>query len=316
MSRLQPRVDLRRGVVVATTDGLRVNCDGATMDAAWLGVACPEPGQVVDVLAVGSERFVLSASPLPKPALGTVVGEPAGGLIPVNTGSTALVQALYLGEPPTLGTRVLLLWQGTTPWILPGAPSGEPSGIDTPIPQPPPSDTQPDEIIVMATQSGTWSQQQSSAGTSGGMWLEDDTVMYLLIPGPQYALSWTGCWWYGAGLDQFTGDETSYSVEFWLPAPTPALSGVGIQGTLGLLAGDEPTPTGPTWPVDQRFPVATETDWPGGWIPLTSPTILYHMAEEGTRGFGITGNSARETCFLGVSQDPMSGALRIRRNDA
>lgn len=323
-----PEVDLAAGVVVASEGGLAVNMAGTPIRPVWAGNFTPGAGQQVQVLTVSGTGLAIPAVTSPRPELATVAQATGDGAVLMrfddDPDGMSMVRALYIGDEPPAGARRVLLWQGKTPWVLPGEPSGEPlGGSDVPPPVPPPSPGR-GELFFPAVESGTWLGDISDSYR--GEWRDGSDLVCGGYYDDETGGKDIGFWFYG---DQMRGAvEGSYAgryaarwVRMWLPAPDRTKT-VNPPDYISMKVSFD-YPRKPAGRPGGYWTQATihldRWDWRAGgiWVPL-GEGFAFHLAEGRQvclQAVVDAVNPGVSMTFPGVDRDPMSGAIWIPKEN-
>lgn len=285
--------------VVATVDGTRVVVldDGTRIKPLWPPIVVAD-GDLVQVILIDQVAHVLGpVATAPRPDTGTVASAASNGLIPVTTG-TGTVQARYVGTAPAIGTLVALIWQGTTPLLMPGTavtPTPEPTP-EPDLPSTPPAPPQTGTLLVTAQGSGTW-----RTGTWG--WASSTDVLQGAWSGGQDS---RGGWWHGSAARALAG-RTITGARLRLGARTRIgnYNSPAVLHTYRTTDGARPGTdfTRVAGPHDITIPAGAGA----GWHAL--PTSWGQALVDSGGGIGLQGNPY--TGITGVGGDPESGQLAL-----
>lgn len=285
-----PEVRQVTGVVMA--DG-RVNVSGAYLDLPYPAGYIPSAGDLVSVDIVNGRGRV--TGPIirgQRPAVGTVVGPPAGGFVTLTT-TAGTIRAWYAGTAPAPGDVVFIDWQSTTPRVIstgaPSTPTEAPGAPAAPKPTPPaaPPKIQTGVLYVTALGSGGYT---SSAGWSTPRPVQGSTG----------TLVYTGAWFYGTKPRQLRG-RTVTRFAFRLPSHTTLKA-----FTVNLYRHTSNTrPSGNVSRVAGPSSVASSTS--ARWITL--PTSWGQAIVDSGGGIAIYGSPFG--ALKGITEDAASGQLRI-----
>lgn len=268
----------------------------------WLGDYSPVEGDPVMLLVSDGQAVVVGpVSTTNRPDTGTISGTPASGRVAVVVGSTTY-QARYIGTAPGSGALAMLVWQGTTPWVM-GTAAAIPapgSSLTNGDPTAPPSSTQ-GTLYVAAVDSGSW-RSIDAWGTPSSRPLSTRAVVQYTYTGSN---PYSGAWFYGLQAAQLAG-ATIASVSIRVPSRlaigsyNSSLSAhLYLHTSSGKPTGDVSRTAGPS-----DTTITSASTWAPTWVALPlgwAPTLV------AGGGVGIFG--ASYLGLNGLDADPASGQL-------
>lgn len=285
---------------VTTTDaGARVVVldDGTRLTPLWPSATVIYDGDRVQVILIDGVAHVIGpVVPAPRPVSGTIAGGASSGTVPVAVpGGT--VQARYTGTAPAIGTLVALIWNGTTPLLLPGVLAPIPTDPQPapPAPAPPPSSAESGTLLVAAAGSGTW-----RTGSWG--WASSTDVVQ---GGSPYASQDSrGGMWYGDAPRVLAG-RTITGFRIRLGARL-RIGSYNSAATLHLYrTADSSRPGADFSRTAGPHDVTIGPNAPADWVALP-PSFGQSIVDAGG-GIGISGSPYAG--FVGVGGDPAAGQL-------
>ncbi|GAA3330673.1 hypothetical protein HP467_07195 [Curtobacterium albidum] len=261
--------------VSASATGCEVDVGNGRVPARFGTGYLPEVNETVNVLFIDDDVFVMGPTTTKAPR-GTVVSV-AASLVTLDT-DYGPVTAPYGGDPPATGQVMALRWHGG-PFAMGVASTTPPAPVP---PEPPAASTTPHVDTFQAIDAGSfnrygWQQAQ--------VWASD---------------SYQGAWFYGTKIpDTIPASASIQKVEIYL-SPTQ----IRFAPPNFALHAHPTKPGGaPTYGVEQAVGAAE------GW--LTLPTQWGDYLKAGGGSFGVGVDHGGYSIFRSLSQDGMSGALRI-----
>lgn len=274
-----PRVLVRRGVFAGITDGVAlVDMGDSRFACDWGTGYIPIVGETVQVLTVDDRHLLFPAKALP--GTGTVLTA-SGSQVNVETvaGTYSLP---YVGTAPTSGDIVGISW------------SEQPFVIGKLSTTPPPPEPIPDPGETATVRSAVFRAiDAGSANTGSTNWWQ---------PQPWASNTTIGAWFYGNQIkDTIPATATLVSMDFY--ASWQSRFGApprwGLHGFVSK--------TGAAASVDG----AGEWSPAAGWNPIPWAEDWFNALKPGGVYYGIGLNHGGWNRFSSLTEDSMSGALRI-----
>ncbi len=281
-----PGVLVRRGRFVGlSVDGLALVDMGDSRFPSEFGADyIPQVNEPVQVLSVGSQHLMFPLGA--KPKVGTVVSLAGAGssTVPVDT-ATGRLSALYLGDSPAAGSRVLLEWTEEGPVVV-GVLSTSPPPPAPPDPDPTPP-KQVRSVIFRAVAAGS-SDRDRPRWWTGNPYASNSTF---------------GAWWYGSAIK----DTIPANAEFVSLAMK--ITRVRDEGGAPRFALHTELNHNPgTLPAYSPY---VEWDPPSGWHTPPNAADWFHSLKAGGGWAGVGLNQGGFNIFADLAQDGESGALSI-----
>lgn len=277
-----PGVSLRRGRFVGLSDDLLPLVDmGDSRFPCEFGTDyIPQVNEPVQVLTIGPQHLLLPQGA--KPKVGTVVTV-SSPLVTVQT-SIGDEVAIFMGDAPTSGQRVMLEWTEDGPVVV-GVLSTTPTAAP-PAPDPtPPSGLH--RAVFRATAAGSTDRFQARWWTSN----------------PYASTSTYGAWFYGNAIKGTIPAGAQFES---LRIKVNRTQDQGGQPRWVLHDAGAPTDTLPGFSSPY-----VEWDPPNGWQVPPDPAGWFNALKAGGPYAGVGLNQGGYNIFASLAQDAESGALDI-----
>lgn len=265
-----------------------INTQGEQIKVPCVGYYPPVIGDSVQVEWRNGSPAVIGPAVQRNP-LGVISGT-GSPLATVTVDGVAYLLPYHVGYTPTIGDQVVIDW-------ISGTISGALSVVPPPKPQPPAPDDDGGtpggapapkpvkfDVTVRATRSGKYDTNWSNWWGGDEVWASNNNK---------------GAWFYGNRIrDAVKGGDVT-RIDIYLPLISQVGScSIGLH-SYPTIPGGNPSITSLTTLSDRK-----------GWVRL--PQSFADYLDNGGRGIGVVSPSGGFTKWAGVSNDKLSGAIRLR----
>lgn len=282
-----------------------VQGSSVALQATWLTTVTVNDGDTVAVLISGNDNAPKTAVVLdkventPAPATGVVTAVPAGSTtVKVDALWRGSVDAGFVGGAPSVGAKVLLVWQGGKPVVLGTITS--PQAVNS-------SSNSASSGVTSGQQTQSSGMLALRAIDSGSFTVGEGWNSYFrqnLYQGSYGGQTLQGCWFYGSAGSQLAGAQID-NVRMYIAGRRRAgnyNANLDLIVSLHNLQAKNSSPVFTSDAITATLP----PNWGGGWIQL--PTGWGSMLAQGY-GIGIRGGGYGGV--NGVGEDPSSGLINI-----